>query len=270
MDVNQYLGIFLDETKEHLESLNTQILNLEQSPEDADTINEIFRAAQSMKGMAGTMGYKRMQTLTHDMENVFSEIRNGTMKATSNLIDILFQCLDALEEYTDNIQETGDEGTNDNKTLIDQLNVFLNGGKEKNEPGQEDKPAKAASQKEEKRWLKVPIGDPEKHVFSAAKEQGKQIYGLDIKVQENCILKAARAFLVYRAIEEKAEIIVCDPSAQDIEDEKFDLEFSLIVISENPIDQIIHAAQSVSEIESVTGDVLEVGEMIKTIQTHTE
>lgn len=267
MDVNQYLGIFLDETKEHLESLNTQILNLEQSPEDADTINEIFRAAHSLKGMAGTMGYKRMQTLTHDMENVFSEIRNGTMKATSNLIDILFQCLDALEEYTDNIQETGDEGTNDNKTLIDQLNVFLNGGKEKTESGQEDKPAKAAPQKEEKRWLKIPIGDPEKHVFAAAKEQGKQIYGLDIRVQENCILKAARAFLVYRAIEEKAEIIVCDPSAQDIEDEKFDLEFSLIVISDNPIDQIIHAAQSVSEIESVTGDVLEVDEIIKALET---
>ncbi len=130
MDVNQYLGIFLDETREHLENLNTQILNLEQSPEDADTINEIFRAAHSLKGMAGTMGYKRMQTLTHDMENVFSEIRNGTIKANSNLIDILFQCLDALEEYTNSIQETSDEGTNDNKPLIDQLNAFLNGKKD--------------------------------------------------------------------------------------------------------------------------------------------
>lgn len=267
MDVNQYLGIFLDETKEHLESLNTQILNLEQSPEDADTINEIFRAAHSMKGMAGTMGYKRMQTLTHDMENVFSEIRNGTMKATSNLIDILFQCLDALEEYTDNIQETGDEGTNDNKTLIDQLNVFLNGGKEKTETPQESKAAKeAAPAGEEKRWLKIQLGDPERHVFTAAKEQGKQVYGLDVRVQENCILKAARAFLVYRAVEEKAEIIVCDPSAQDIEDEKFDLEFSLIVISSNPLDQIIHAAQSVSEIESVTGDVMDVDGEIKALE----
>ena len=74
MDVSQYLEIFLDEAKEHLENLNTQILKLEQEPEDTDTINEIFRAAHSLKGMAGTMGYKRMQTLTHDMENVFSEI----------------------------------------------------------------------------------------------------------------------------------------------------------------------------------------------------
>ena len=125
MDVNQYLEIFLDETREHLESLNAQILKLEQEPEDADTINEIFRAAHSLKGMAGTMGYKRMQALTHDMENVFSEIRNGTMKVNSNLVDTLFQCLDALEEYTANIQETADEGVNDNQQLIAQLNKYL-------------------------------------------------------------------------------------------------------------------------------------------------
>ena len=87
MDVSQYLEIFLDEAKEHLENLNTQILKLEQEPEDTDTINEIFRAAHSLKGMAGTMGYKRMQTLTHDMENVFSEIRNGTLKVSANMID---------------------------------------------------------------------------------------------------------------------------------------------------------------------------------------
>ena len=97
MDVSQYLEIFLDETGEHLESLNTQILNLEQNPEDEDTINEIFRAAHSLKGMAGTMGFKRMQALTHDMENVFTEVRAGNMKVTSSLVDTLFQTLDALE-----------------------------------------------------------------------------------------------------------------------------------------------------------------------------
>jgi two-component system chemotaxis sensor kinase CheA len=103
MDVSQYLEIFVEETKEHLQSLNDNILVLENEPENKDTINEIFRSAHSLKGMAGTMGYKRMQTLTHDMENVFSEIRNDKLKVTSDLVDILFQCLDALEAYLDNI-----------------------------------------------------------------------------------------------------------------------------------------------------------------------
>lgn len=256
MDVNQYLEIFLDETKEHLESLNAQILKLEQEPEDVDTINEIFRAAHSLKGMAGTMGYKRMQALTHDMENVFSEIRNGTMKVNSNLVDTLFQCLDALEEYTNNIQETADEGTNDNQQLITLLNEFLKSGGEAKEaqaaPAAVPKAEEAADGNEEK-WLNVKIGESERLVLSSAKAQGKNIYGLTVCVQESCLLKAARAFLVYKAVEEKAEIIVCDPPAQDIEDEKFDLDFSLIVISDCPLEEILQAARNVSEIEKVVG-----------------
>lgn len=259
MDVNQYLEIFLDETKEHLENLNAQILKLEQEPEDADTINEIFRAAHSLKGMAGTMGYKRMQNLTHDMENVFSEIRSGNMKVNSNLIDTLFQCLDALEEYTNNIQETADEGTNDNQPLIAQLAEFLgNEGKAQEVPKAEKKEEKAPAESgSDKKWLDIKLDDSERTVLSKAKEAGKNIYGLTIYIQENCLLKAARAFLVYKAVEEKAEIMVCNPPAQDIEDEKFELDFSLIVISDDSLDNILAAARNVSEIEKVLGDAYE-------------
>ena len=122
MDVSQYLEIFIDETKEHLQSLNEQLLILEKEPENVETINEIFRAAHSLKGMAGTMGYKRMQRLTHDMENVFSEIRNGKMKVSAALVDVLFRGLDALESYLEIIQSTSDEGTEDNEIIIKDLN----------------------------------------------------------------------------------------------------------------------------------------------------
>lgn len=257
MDVNQYLEIFLDETKEHLENLNAQILVLEQEPENADTINEIFRAAHSLKGMAGTMGYKRMQALTHDMENVFSEIRNGTMKVKSNLIDTLFQCLDALEEYTSNIQETADEGTNDNQQLIDQLNQFLKAGG----AVEEKKPAETSKEAVEnvsiEKWKDIKLGESERVVLSAAKAQGKNVYGLTVVVQESCLLKAARAFLVYKAVEEKAEIIVCNPPAQDIEDERFDLDFSLLVVSDCSLEEILQVTRNVSEIDKVAGAVYE-------------
>ena len=122
MDVSQYLEIFIDESNEHLQSLSDQLMILEKEPENSDTINEIFRAAHSLKGMAGTMGYKRMQNLTHDMENVFSEVRNGNIKVTSDMCDVLFQCLDALENYVSNIQNTQDEGTDDNEHIIKALN----------------------------------------------------------------------------------------------------------------------------------------------------
>lgn len=261
MDVSQYLEIFLDETKEHLQNLNTQIMTLEQEPENADTINEIFRAAHSLKGMAGTMGYKRMQTLTHDMENVFSEVRNGTIKVRGNMIDILFQCLDALEEYLASIQETADEGTNDNEHLIRELNAILKGSdsdsaKEEKSEKKEEAPAKEAENAEAPEgagWQEIKLGNTEQNVIREAVSQGKNVFGLTVSVQEACILKAARSFLVFKALEELGEIIVSVPSTQDIEDEKFDLDFSVIVITDRDLDTVTKAALSVSEIEKVVG-----------------
>lgn len=268
MDVSQYLEIFLDETNEHLQNLNTQILSLEQEPDNMDTINEIFRAAHSLKGMAGTMGYKRMQNLTHDMENVFSEVRNGNITVKANMIDVLFQCLDALEEYNTNIRENADEGTNDNEPLIKQLNDILNGGDGDVDEDDEEEtveeeavaatPAASEGDAGEKKWLSISLGETEKHVLKEALKQGKNVYGLTVKVQEACILKAARAFLVFKAVEECGEIVLSNPSAQDIEDEKFELDFSLIVISDAELDKVIGAAKSVSEIEDVLGDVLDI------------
>ena len=259
MDTSQYLEIFLDETKEHLQNLNTQILNLEQEPDNMDTINEIFRAAHSLKGMAGTMGYKRMQTLTHDMENVFSEVRNGTIKVQPDMIDTLFKCLDALEEYLANIQQTTDEGTNDNADLIKILNDILNnekgGGqtapapaKEAPKPQEAEKPAEGSDREI---WRKIKLNDTERMLVEKAYQENLKVYGITVYVEEACVLKAARAFLVFKALEKLGEIIVSQPTAQDIEDEKFELTFSLIFISGNTRDEVVAAVKSVSEIEEV-------------------
>ena len=262
MDVSQYLEIFLDETKEHLQNLNTQILELEQDSENMDTVNEIFRAAHSLKGMAGTMGYKRMQNLTHDMENVFSEVRNGNIKVQPNMIDILFQCLDALEGYLANIQESSDEGTDDNEPLIKALNDILNGNSGGDAPKKEDKTEAKEEAKEEKKeaasdskekWQSIKLTDTEKGLFEKAKEEGQHFYGITVYIQESCILKAARAFLVFKALEEKGEVVLSNPSTQDIEDEKFDFDFSVIVVTAESYDNVVAAIKSVSEIEDAFG-----------------
>ncbi|MBD5465406.1 MAG: chemotaxis protein CheA [Lachnospiraceae bacterium] len=248
MDVSQYLDIFLDESKEHLQTLSDQLMILEQEPENMDTINEIFRAAHSLKGMAGTMGYKRMQALTHEMENVFSEVRNNTIKVQGNMVDILFQCLDTLEEYVDNIQNTTEEGDNDNEHLVKSLKGILNGGQE--ESG--DKASSSSAPVEEgdkEKWNTIKIGSAEETVIRAAKDQGKNVLGITVYVQESCILKAARAFLVFKALEELGEIIVSVPSAQDIEDEKFEYDFSMLFVTDSSIDKVAAAVKNVSEIK---------------------
>lgn len=271
MDVSQYLDIFLDETKEHLQNLNTQILALEQDSENMDTINEIFRAAHSLKGMAGTMGYKRMQTLTHDMENVFSEVRTGNIKVNAPMIDTLFQCLDALEDYLACIQENADEGDNDNEPLIKELNRILNS--KDAEEKEENSQAEEAPKKEETtlttHWNNVECKPEDKQHIKEAVEKGKNVYGITVIVQEACLLKAARAFLVFKAIEEIGEIIVTQPSSQEIEDEHFEFDFSLIVASDHQLSEVIDAVKRVSEIADAVGDIYALEDMQKNEEPET-
>lgn len=261
MDVSQYLEIFIDETKEHLQSLNEQLLILEKEPENIETINEIFRAAHSLKGMAGTMGYKRMQRLTHDMENVFSEIRNGKMKVTANLVDVLFKGLDALENYLANIQSSGEEGTEDNDLIINQLNLILKEGL--GEASSQEVAATAVAlgiqvhksidnEKEKYRYLK--LAEHELHACEKAVEMGQNVFGITVYIQETCILKAARAFLIFKALEELGEVIKSNPEVQDIEDERFEFDFSLIFLTKQSLDKVKAAILRVSEVKEVLVD----------------
>nr|WP_308742339.1 chemotaxis protein CheA [uncultured Anaerocolumna sp.] len=265
MDVSQYLEIFIDETKEHLQSLNDQLLILETEPENVETINEIFRAAHSLKGMAGTMGFKRMQRLTHDMENVFSEIRNGNMKVTADLVDVLFKGLDALEAYLSNIQESADEGTEDYEDIISQLNKILNIGlgKETKEQGKEEVSGADAvtgitvqSDSSAEKFRNLNIQSYERKAIQKAYDIGMNVFGITVYIQETCILKAARAFLVFKSLEGLGEVIKSQPDIQDIEDEKFDFDFSMVLLTKESLENIEMTIANISEIQNVYIDHL--------------
>ena len=263
MDVGQYLDIFIDEANEHIQALSDNIMILEKEPENKDVINEIFRAAHSLKGMAGTMGFKKMQHLTHDMENVFSEIRNDTIKVNSNLIDILFDCLDAIEAYVDTIKQTSNEGDEDNAALIKRLNDFLADGKDAGDGSGDPAPSEDAKAEEQAKeeaadakdaYRQIRLEENDIKTLEENQSSGMNLYGFTVHVQKECMLKAARAFLVYKAVEDFGEILIYSPSSQDIEDEKFDLAFSFILASPQDLDPIKKAVENVSEIESVDCD----------------
>ena len=268
MDVSQYLEIFIDESEEHLQTLSDCIMVLEKEPDNKDTINEVFRAAHSLKGMAGTMGFKRMQHLTHDMENVFQEVRSDHIKVTSGMIDLLFKCLDALEGYVDNIKSTSDEGTEDNEVIIKELNDFIAKTEGAEETGNtetsEAKEAAPESTQEEKAGQeKIELTNDEKKAIREAESNGQHIYVMTVHIQKDCLLKAARAFLVFKAVEDFGQILVYRPSSQDIEDEKFEFEFSFFLASEESEDKIVAVAKAVSEIEKVDAEEIHLDEYVK-------
>ena len=285
MDTSQYLDLFIDETKEHLQSLNEHVLELEKDPSDADTINEIFRAAHTLKGMSGTMGFTRMQRLTHDLENVFSEIRNGNMKANEKLIDVLFRGLDALESYLDVISSEGNEGTEDNEDIINDLNALL----EEEQAGisaasssvKDEKPKVEVSAAEAKepekaetssadddkcKFRQIPIAEYESTAIQSARSEGKNVFGITVYLQETCILKSARAFLVFKSVENKGELIKSVPSTEKIEDEEFDFDFSWILATTETKEEIKKLIMSVSEISEVYIDDIDTGDAPKALE----
>ncbi|RRD95009.1 chemotaxis protein CheA [Clostridiales bacterium COT073_COT-073] len=268
MDTSQYLEIFIEESKEHLQSLNETLLVLENSPDEVDMINSVFRVAHTLKGMAGTMGFKRMNSLTHNMENVLAEIRTGNIHITPELLDILFQCLDALEQYVEEITNTGNEGEEAYESIISQLNDILKNGGTTSGAAKESSatPLLSPEKTDESKGKanKTELNEYEKNIIKKANESGMLAFALRVKIDEKSMLKAARAFIVYKTLEDMGEIIRTEPSTQDIEEEKFDQEFRIFIVTEHDKEQLFKEVSSVSEVAEVEVDLIEISDELAT------
>ncbi|BBB93163.1 MAG TPA: chemotaxis protein CheA [Methylomusa anaerophila] len=250
MDVNQYLAMFLEESREHLQALNTCLLDLENDPNNLSVLDEIFRSAHTIKGMSATMGFTTIAELTHEMENVLDLLRKAVLKADNDVIDTLFKCVDTLEQLIEAVATNGDTSF-DIKPLVARLHAIAKG---------ENQPAKLAAAtdttvclvKETGTEVAVQLTDTEIHVVKSAKDQGMQTYEVNINLREGCLLKSARAYMVMSALDEFGEIIKSIPSVEDLEKENFDLSFQAVIVTGIEPERIEDALTSISEIEKVT------------------
>ncbi|MDO4719284.1 MAG: chemotaxis protein CheA [Peptostreptococcaceae bacterium] len=254
LDFEQYIDIFLDESKDHLQNLNQSLLDFESSPENLETVNEIFRIAHTLKGMSATMGFETIAKLTHKMENILDGIRSQRLEVIPMMIDALFEGLDILEEEVKSIESTGKEKFIDISEIIERLDRM-----EKGEPVQGVVKEEASLKEEatalsmDPNLLQLNIHKSELEsiltIAKKLKEEEYSIYKVFIQLEESCMLKSARAFLVFRALEEHGEIVFSDPSADDIEDEKFERSFTVLYSSKSPVDSIRKDILDVSEVE---------------------
>lgn len=246
MDMNQYMQIFIEESQENLQGLNDSLLKLEKDPDDLEILNEIFRIAHTLKGMSGTMGYTKMQNLTHNAENVLSEIRTGKIKVTTNLIDILFSSLDALENYVDEITRTGVEGHEEYKHLIVSLNEILGA-----EMPEEKHPVSTKETPNQISGAELDLPEAQQSVVLEAQRQALNVFNIKISLDPACVLKSARAFIIFRELESIGEIIHSVPPAEDIEDEKFDLDFEVVAITTHMEEVVKEILMNVVEVADV-------------------
>ncbi|MFS0656307.1 chemotaxis protein CheW [Bacillus sp. 179-C3.3 HS] len=242
MDVNQYLDIFLDESREHLQTCNEKLLELEKNPTDLLLVNDIFRAAHTLKGMSATMGYDDMAHLTHHLENMFDAIRNEQMVVTPESMDTMFEALDHLEAMVQSIAEGGD-GKRDVTEISQKLDVTGSHGEAAATAEATDASTNAASD--------LDYNEFERTVLDEAREQGFKCYELKVTLSDACLLKAVRVYMIFERLNEAGEVVKTVPNAELLESEDFDSEFSISYLSKQSIDEVKKIVAAISEVENV-------------------
>lgn len=261
MDMSQYLEIFIEESNEHLQHMNEVLMELENNTDDLNLLNEIFRIAHTIKGMSGTMGYTRTAGLTHEMENVLHLVRNKEIPVTETIINILFECFDALEEYINTLTASGQEGDLDSSELIQKLKdiasskgaVLVESSRKAPAPKM---PAAPAPQPQEAAaatgvLFNLTLEDIPETIIRQASDNGFSTFKVKIILQDGCMLKAARSFIVFNTLEQNGEIIKSWPIAEDIEDERFDNEFEVLYITKLTQQETREEILHISEIKDV-------------------
>lgn len=247
----QYLSIFIDETKEYLQALNDSLLKLERNKEDTEAVNETFRALHTLKGMAGTMGFDSMTKLCHKMEQVLDMVRSGNLKIDDTLLDKLFLGIDVLDKMLKSIIESGNESLKDFDLdeLIASFSQISERRKEVNKPEE----AEGKTEKSHASQGKLEIDDSVKRVIESAVSKGFKAYYLKVILEEGTVFKAVRAYMVFQKIEQiGGEILLCSPPVEELEEEKFDRDFEIIiVIRDKKKEEVRDALMSISEIENV-------------------
>ncbi|MBN3555242.1 chemotaxis protein CheA [Fictibacillus nanhaiensis] len=240
MEMTRYLDIFIEESKEHLQSINQQAMLLEKTPGELSIVNEIFRSAHTLKGMSATMGYEDLANLTHCMENVLDAIRNNKLNVSSSVLDVLFASLDHLEAMVVEISEGG-SGKRDVTATVKELEALEKG--EVPQSTQAESKNKAGSLQDYDQY--------EKQIIIQSKEQGFHAYELSISLREDCILKAARVYMVFEVIEQIGEIIKTLPAVDMLETEQFGTHFALSILTKESAENVKERILKVSEINTV-------------------
>lgn len=246
MDTNQYLEMFIDESKEHLQACNEHLLELEKNPLDLAIVNEVFRSAHTLKGMSATMGYEDIADLTHMMENVLDAIRNSKIRVTTEILDVVLQAIDYLEEMVMDIA-SGGTGKKDVTKLVESLNRIEVGGAVVAETAATVVLEINASHEDP-----LSYDGYEMTVISQSFEQGFSAFEINVKLRDDCLLKAARVYMVFEILEKSGEIIKSEPKVERLENEDFNETFTVALITKEDADVLKAKLLKVSEIESVT------------------
>ncbi len=238
MDTSEFREVFAAEARDYLQSLNDDLLLLENDPHSSEILDDMFRAAHSLKGMAGTMGFEELAHFTHQMESVLDLLRTGELEASDRVINVLFSSVDTLEILLE--QTINDEPISSFQDIVSALQRL-------SDPQAETTETKPLGTKD----VSVVLDEFNRETIKQGLEQGYNAYQVLITLRPNTLLKSVRVYTIFQALEEVGTIIQCNPSAQDLEEERFDNQFALIILTHESAKEIQAIVEGISEIEQV-------------------
>ncbi|MBW5467524.1 chemotaxis protein CheA [Brevibacillus formosus] len=256
MDMNQYLDMFIEESKEHLQAINANLLLLESDPGNIGHVKEIFRSAHTLKGMSATMGFEDMASLTHEAENVLDLIRNQKLTITSDIMDAIFQSVDLIEGMVIDITEGGD-GSADVSAIVKKLRAIVAGDFSAEQEVAATTMEVEAPQEETTSAEDHELDDYAMMVLKQSQELGNNVLWIKVTLNENCLLKAARSYMVFDQLESMGEVIKTKPAVEDIENERFEQSFEIAYVTEQSIEKVRTTILNISEIQDVTIETIQ-------------
>ncbi|MCL0052343.1 chemotaxis protein CheA [Peptococcaceae bacterium] len=243
------ISVFMDELEEKLQIINDNLLILEQDVNNQEVLQEIFRAAHTIKGSSGIMGYEKMTKLTHEIENLFDKTRSGEITVTSEMINVLFEALDVLKMLKDEIT---DPSLNvDISDVLSKLSSYLKSDSGESVEKADDQTSLKQDSEQEKKSENIEVDDALAEVISEAELRGFTAYKIKVDLDEGCQMKEVRAFLIFETLQKSGEIVKSVPSAEDLQDGKFDLSFEVVYLTKEDQDQIKNMLMSIAEVENV-------------------
>lgn len=266
IDLSQYMGMYVDGSRENLDLMDKFLLALEQDPGNLEAVGEIFRAAHTLKGMSATMGFEKVAHLTHEMESILDQLRNHQCQVTTAIIDVLFETFDVLRILVNDSIEATDSNVDIDAIVkklseapksssaaskVEARSVTTNVESVASPNVEADATANSESQLALE-LADISMNEFEQQLLVEAFQRGAHILLMVVTLVPDCLLKAPRAFMVARSLEElNCEIIKSVPDTKDIEEEKFDLSFKMVLLGEPAAEVVKYAIESISEIESV-------------------
>ncbi len=244
-DISQdELPIFLAEVDEHLQTLDEILVQLEHRSEDADLLQNAFRAAHTLKGMSGMIGHPRMTALTHALETAFDGLRKHNYSVSTALIDLCLDAIDGLRLLRDEVVE-GVRSDFDPQGLIAGFADF-NAAQASPAASCQAAPASPPPALEGSSSPAAPGG-------SNGDSGANGSHPLDISalIDPRSIASAARAFQLMMTLMEMGEIAAMQPTQAQIETAQPVKTFTATLITDQPAEKVLEKLKHISEVEHI-------------------